>query len=141
MSEPDESVDPEEIREELFRALSERTDDLIVQSRIRAAVVELRLQEGVAERPLRGYRAKDPLMDLLLRLLGVGDDVAETQLRDPLDVAAERAAWVATREIPADQEESEASEQEALPNYVVRAEAEAVEEHIVIGWQPTEDDL
>jgi len=140
LSEAEEPTDPAEIREELFRALCERTNDLLVQSRIRAAVVELRLQEGVSARPLRGYRAEDPLLDLLLRLLGVGDDVTETELRDPLDVAAERAAWIATREIPSNDEEVGA-EAERLPNYVIASEAEAVEEHIVIGWQPTDDDL
>ena len=112
----------------------------MVQSRIRAAVVELRLQEGVSERPLRGYRAEDPLLDLLLRLLGVGDDPAETQLRDPLDVAAEKAAWIATREVAHETSDAEAS-QEVLPNYVIAAPDAKVEEHVVIGWQPTEDDL
>ena len=140
MSEEEEPTDPAEVREELFRALCERTSDLMVQSRIRAAVVELRLQEGVSERPLRGYRAEDPLLDLLLRLLGVGDDPAETQLRDPLDVAAEKAAWIATREVAHETSDAEAS-QEVLPNYVIAAPDAKVEEHVVIGWQPTEDDL
>ena len=142
MTDSDDPTDPmsaEELRAEMFRAVCARAGDSNVRARIEAAVMELRLQDGVGMQPMDSVRSADPVLELLLRVLGLGDegDAVGDALERPLTESQQRAAWVASRPI---ERPSSPPENENLPNYML-GEVVRQKEATVIGWQPTDEDL
>jgi len=136
---PTDSMSAQELRAEMFRAVCARAEDSSVRARIEAAVTELRLQDGVSLKAVDSARAADPVLELLLRVLGLGDegDAVGDALERPLTESQQRAAWVASRPV---ERASSSPESESLPNYVL-GEVTRQKEATVIGWQPTEEDL
>ncbi|MFT4621734.1 MAG: hypothetical protein ACI8PZ_000386 [Myxococcota bacterium] len=131
------TVPIEQLRAQLYKTLLQRSDDPEVRRRLDAVLLELRLLEGVGERPVGSARAQDPVVDLFLRLLGIGDDTSKpAKLAEPLTTAQERAAWVATRVFV----EPEVEGEEPAPEWAVTT-AQKEKERTIIGWQPDEAEL
>ncbi len=132
------SVPIEQLRKQLFKTLLQRTDDTEVKRRLDAVILELRLMEGVGERPVGSARAKDPVVDLFLRLLGIGDDANKpAKLDQPLSPAQERATWVATKVFEAPEAPSE---DEPLPDWAI-SEVLREKERTIIGLNPDASNL